>query len=152
MPLKNVFVCVGWLLLIICSNFKFKFVGSSLHGAIPHIHPGPWNIELILQCTCTGVYLHRAQQGVFPLQEVLFPSQNIYRISKLIEIHEMLLRWIFRSTSINLCFGSPHMSPSCTHPLGPPGQLIRLNPAIPPPKFSGQIKPWCTYDFYARHQ
>ena len=29
----------------------------------------------------TGVYLHRAQQGVFPPQEVLFPPKNLQQTS-----------------------------------------------------------------------
>ena len=65
------------------------------------------------------------------------PNQNL---QKLIEIHEVLLMWLFWNTNAVGTREGAH-----SHPLGTP--LIMLYLAChppPPPKFLGQIKPWAS--------
>ena len=87
--------------------------------------------------TGSGVYLHTAQQGVFPPpQKVLFLPLKIYKrlIKPWTNYVEVLLRCLYGNININLCFSFPH----------PPAKVanyFKFSHVSPTPKFLGQIKP-----------
>ena len=53
-----------------------EFVSTPIYTLVTTVQPKIYTGQNFTQCTqipLPGVYLHRAQQGVFPSQEVLFP-------------------------------------------------------------------------------
>ena len=112
------------------------FVNDVDSGVILNFLPKILNIS--------GVYLHRAQQGVFP------PPKKFTKNSRdfIINYVEVLLRCLYGNININLCFSFPRFAREGAHPppaptpLGRQGSpLLQLLPCFPPPKFLGQIKP-----------